>query len=128
MKKKTNQKFSLKKFLLLNIHEITLIFICLGVLVSHTLYVLQTKQFPEMDEQHYMDMAVQFYRIIHHPTQTAFLDMIRFLPFRQPGYSFIILPFLLIFGISHAYAIGLWVNGLLYITSICAVYFLGREF
>src|SRR5258708_29599703 len=117
-------KLLLQKYL----YEILLACLIFGVLLSHTLYVLQTRQYPEMDEQHYMYMAVGFFKLLQHPTLTTPIQMIQYLPFRQPGYSFIILPFLILFGIHHSYAWGLFVNGLLYGTTIIGIYFLGKEF
>lgn len=101
--------------------------IAVMILSSHTLYVFQTHQYPEMDEQHYMYMSVGFYKLLQHPTWQTPLAMITYLPFRQPGYPFLILPLLLLFGINHSYSLALWLNGLLFATTIIAIYFLGKE-
>ncbi len=98
------------------------------LLASHTAYILQTNQQPEMDEQHYMDMGSTFYRMLKSPTLTTPVDMLQHIPYRQPGYSLFFLPLLLIFGISYSYAIALFANGLFYIATIIGVYFLGKEF
>ncbi|HSW98154.1 MAG TPA: glycosyltransferase family 39 protein [Candidatus Saccharimonadales bacterium] len=102
--------------------------ISLIILISHTLYIFQTYQTPEMDEQHYMEMATGFYKLLQNPSTDTPVKMIEFIPFRQPGYSFIILPFLIVFGLDNSYKWGLWVNGLLYVTTILGVYFLAKEF
>src|SRR5690348_16776840 len=108
--------------------EIAVFLIAIFFLISHTLYVAYTHQYPEMDEQHYMDMAVQFYRMLQHPTLLTPIPMIQYIPFRQPGYSFLILPLLLVFGIHNSYFWGLWVNGVFYGITIVGVYFLAKEY
>lgn len=107
---------------------IAIVLLCLIIFISHTLYVLKTNQLPEMDEQHYMYMASGFYKILQHPALDSPIKMIELLPFRQPGYSLIILPFLLVFGLHDAYRIALWINGLLYVATIIGVYAIGKEF
>lgn len=115
-------------FIKKRIHILLLLVVCIIILTSHIIYVSQTRQYPEMDEQHYMHMAVQFYRLLQHPEWNTSLKIFQTLPFRQPGYSLLILPFLLIFGIEHSYQWALFVNGLLYVTTIVALYFLSREY
>ncbi len=102
--------------------------LCVFVLINHTLYIFQTHQFPEMDEQHYMYMATGYYKLLQHPSFDTPVKIIQYLPFRQPGYPFLILPFLLFFGLNNSYHWALWINGLLYIGTIVCIYFLTKEF
>ncbi len=81
-----------------------------------------------MDEQHYMEIASQSYLLLQHPKPNTIVEMMQIIPFRQPGYSFFILPFLLIFGLTHSYQIALLLNALFLCGSILGVYFLAREY
>ena len=118
----------MKKIFLKNWHMAILIFISLIILISHGLYVLETYQYPEMDEQHYMDMSVGAYRLLKNPTIQTPIDIIKLVPFRQSGYSLSILPFLLVFGIESSYKIALFLNGFYYIATIFAIYLIARYF
>lgn len=119
-------------FIFSNIHFLLVMLIVLVILVSHTLYVARTAQYPEMDEHLYVDYAVQFYRIFQTPSYDMFSRMNQYLvdhpPFRPPLYSLSITLLLLIFGLDNAYKLGLWVNGIFYATTIIALYFLARHF
>lgn len=109
-------------------HLVILFLLCAFLLTNHFLYIIQTHQYPEMDEQHYMEMSTQFYRLLQHPTSTTIIDIIRVIPFRQPGYSLFITPFLLLLGLEHSYRIALLINGLFYSGSMIGVYYLAREY
>ena len=92
-------------------------------------YGLRTYKVPEWDEQHYMRMATEFYRLIkYHLSLSTPYEMLQIVPFRQPGYPLLILPFLFLFGLSHSYFWGIFTNGLLYIATIFGIYFLARNF
>lgn len=92
-------------------------------------YAIRTYKVPEWDEQHYMRMATEFYRLIkYHLSINTPYEMLQVVPFRQPGYPLLILPFLFIFGLSKAYFWGIFTNGLLYVGSIFGIYFLSRNF
>jgi len=106
-----------------------LIILSIVLLASTVRYALRTYKVPEWDEQHYMRMATEFYRLIkYHLSFNTPYEMLQIVPFRQPGYPLLILPFLFIFGLSKAYFWGIFTNGLLYIASIFGIYFLASNF
>ena len=106
-----------------------LIVLSIVLLASAVRYGLRTYKIPEWDEQHYMRMATEFYRLIKNNLSfNTPYDMLQVVPFRQPGYPLLIVPFLLIFGLSNSYFWGIFTNGLLYITSIFGIYFIARNF
>lgn len=98
------------------------------LIISTVRYGLRTFKVPEWDEQHYMRMATEFYRLFKHPSLTTPYEMLQVVPFRQPGYPLLIVPFLLIFGLSNSYFWGIFTNGLLYVVSIFGIYFIARNF
>ena len=101
----------------------------LVLIASVVRYGLRTYKVPEWDEQHYMRMATEFYRLIKY--QLSFstpYEMLQIVPFRQPGYPLLIVPFLLIFGLSQSYLWGIFTNGLLYVATIFGIYFVARNF
>ncbi len=102
--------------------------LAIGFLASLVRYSLKTYAFPIWDEQHYMYMATQFYRLLQNPSSSTFYEMLQVLPFRQPGYSLLILPFLILFGLSNSYFWALFTNGLLYASSIFAIFFIARNY
>jgi len=95
-------------------------------LASIVRYGLRTYQIPTWDEQHYMRMSTEFYRLLHHPSLNTPHDMLQVVPFRQPGYPLLIVPFYFLFGLSNAYFWAQVANGLLYIASIFGIYFLSK--
>lgn len=121
-----------KRLLFNNWHIIALSLLCIAILLSHALYVLKTHQYPEMDEQLYMNMAVEYYRLLQNPSWDTIVKMNNYAvghpPFRPPIYSLSITAPLLIFGLENSYKIGLFINGLYYIVTIIALYFLARCF
>lgn len=99
------------------------------LLASTVRYGLRTYKVPEWDEQHYMRMATEFYRLIKNNLSfNTPYEMLQVVPFRQPGYPLLIVLFLLAFGLSNAYFWGIFTNGLLYIASILGIYFLSKNF
>lgn len=91
-------------------------------------YALRTYQVPEWDEQHYMYMVAGFYRLLDHPTLSTPYDMLQLVPVRQPGYPLMILPFVLVFGLSDSYFWGLVTNGLLYVATVWGTYFIAKNY
>ncbi len=119
----------MKKFLLNHKYFFLLIVLSVVLLASTIRYALRTYKVPEWDEQHYMRMATEFYRLIkYHLSFNTPYEMLQIVPFRQPGYPLLIVPFLFIFGLSKAYFWGIFTNGLLYIASIFGIYLLARNF
>ena len=122
MKKKTSKLFKFDKYLLI-LRVISVLF-----LASVVRYSLRTYQFPQWDEQHYMQMAAGYFRLFQNLSFSTPYEMLQLVPVRQPGYPLLILPFLLIFGLSNAYFWGLFTNGLLYIATTFGVYFIARNY
>lgn len=121
------------KRLLLNIKQnkylLLLTILSIALLASTIRYGLKTYKVPEWDEQHYMRMTTEFYRLIkYHLSFNTPYEMLQVVPFRQPGYPLLILPFLFVFGLSSSYFWGIFTNGLFYIASIFGIYFLARNF
>lgn len=85
-----------------------------------------------MDEHLYMDIAVGFYRILQHPTFQIFGQMNQYMvdhpPFRPPLYPLPMTFLFFIFGLQNSYKLGLLLNGLYYITTVLALYYLARCF
>lgn len=103
--------------------------LAVALMASVIRFGLRTYKVPEWDEQHYMRMATEFYRLVkYHLSFNTPYEMLQIVPVRQPGYPLLILPFLLAFGLSKAYFWGIFTNGLLYVTSIFGIYFLARNF
>src|SRR6185503_19100454 len=69
-----------------------------------------------------------YYRLLQHPTIMTPYEMLQIQPVKQPGYPLMILPFLLLFGLSNAYFWAIVTNGLLYIANIFGVYILAKHF
>lgn len=114
------------KYLVANRYIFLLAILSLGFLASLVRYSLRSFDIPIWDEQHYMYMAAGFYRLLQNPSTNTLYDMVHLLPVRQPGYPLLILPFLLVFGLSNSYFWGLFTNGLLYIASIFGIFLLAR--
>lgn len=112
-----------------NKYLVLLAIISVALLASVVRYGLRTWKIPEWDEQHYMRMATEFYRLIRYNfSLNTPHEMLQIVPFRQPGYPLLMLPFLLIFGLSKAYFWGIFTNGLLYIATIFGIYFVSNNF
>lgn len=99
-----------------------------GFLASVVRYGLRTYQIPVWDEQHYMRMATEFYRLLQNPTLSTPSDMLQVVPFRQPGYPLLMQPFLFFFGLSNSYFWAQITNGVLYVVSIFGIYFIARNY
>lgn len=105
--------------------------VLIGVLLfSHTLYVLETHQYPQggLDEPVYLDGALSMYDAIRSDGIGAWQRVLTTMVNRQPLYPLFMVPFLFIFGTWHLYKIGLLLNGLYYVITIISVYALGRRF
>jgi len=112
-----------------NKYVFLLTLLCVVILASVIRYGLRTYKVPEWDEQHYMRMSTEFYRLIkYHLSFNTPYEMLQIVPFRQPGYPLLILPFLFLFGLSNAYFWGIFTNSLLYIATIFGIYFVARNF
>lgn len=99
------------------------------LLISVVRYGLRTFKVPEWDEQHYMRMSTEFYRLIkYHLSINIPYEMLQVVPFRQLGYPLLIVPFFFVFGLSHAYFWGIFTNGLLYIATIFGIFFTAKNF
>lgn len=106
-----------------------LVTLSLILLASVIRYGVRTYKIPEWDEQHYMRMATEFYRLIKNNLSfNTPYEMLQVVPFRQPGYPLLIVPFLLAFGLSHSYFWGIFTNGLLYVGSIFGIYFIAKNY
>lgn len=81
-----------------------------------------------MDEQNYMDMVTGYYKILQHPSIDSPAKIIQYLPYRQPGYPLLVLPFILLFGLSYSYKIMLFANVFFYIGTLWAVYGIARNY
>ena len=120
--KKIIKKIKEKRyFILLSIFSVIL-------LASVVRYAWRTFQIPVWDEQHYMQMAAEFYRLLQNPTLNTPYEMMQVLPFRQPGYPLAITPFLLLFGLSNSYFWGIVTNGIFYVVTVIGIYFLAKQF
>lgn len=111
-----------------NRYIIFLSILAIGFLASLVRFALRTYDIPVWDEQHYMFMATQFYRLLQNPSFNTPYEMLQVLSFRQPGYPLLILPFLMVFGLSNSYFWALFTNGLLYVSSIFAIFFIARNY
>ncbi|HEX8931761.1 MAG TPA: hypothetical protein VF810_01250, partial [Patescibacteria group bacterium] len=109
-----------------NRYPILLTILSVFILAGVVRYALRSFQIPIWDEQHYMRMATEFYRMLHNPTWATPFDMLQIVPFRQPGYPLLIMPFYFLFGLSKAYFWAQVVNGLLYVATIWGIYLLTR--
>lgn len=107
--------------------ELWLFAFIIFMIVSHTAYVLISRQYPVWDENHYMMLAVGFYDLFHQNVAEILQKIWTFSDYRQPLYGFILSLPLFVFGTDHAYKIALFTNGLLYSVSIIGVYLLARQ-
>lgn len=115
-------------FIKLHIHIILLLCLILLITVSHSLYVLKTYQFPQWDENVYLEYGVRISQLLKHPSLNLWNDVLGITRFRQPLYpTFIAIP-LAIFGTAYAYKISLWINIIFYCLTIFGTYLLGKEF
>ncbi len=116
------------KFLKLHKYIFLLTIFSFGFLASVVRYGLRTYQIPVWDEQHYMRMATEFYRLLQNPTLSTPSDMLQVVPFRQPGYPLLMQPFLFFFGLSNSYFWAQITNGVLYVVSIFGIYFIAKNY
>ena len=115
-----------------NTNLILLLAICTTILLSHSLYVIKTQQYPKMDEHSYMELGVAYYRILKEPSLSSPSEIMRYTqdhpPFRQPFYPLLLSFSFLLFGIENSYKTAIWLNGVFYAVSIIGIYYLGKEF
>ena len=100
-----------------------LIVLSAALIASVIRYGLQSYKIPEWDEQHYMRMATEFYRLLKTPNPNTIDQMLSVVPFRQIGYPLLMQPFLMVFGLTNSYFWGIFTNSLLYVPQ-----FLGFSF
>lgn len=104
--------------------------LCTVILVSHSLYVIKTHQYPEggTDEHQYMEMAVIYYDFMKDPKTQKNKELFEVYKYRQPLYSIVLASIFLITGVQEAYKIALLANIIFYLASVISVYFLAKEF
>lgn len=107
---------------------IALFLLCFVLLVSHTLYVAKSIQYPEQDEHAYLGLALKYYDILKHPNLLSFQQILLVSEVRQPLYGLLLTIPLFIFGLGNLYTMSLWINWIFYTITIIAIYFLGIEF
>lgn len=95
--------------------------------ISHTAYVILSRQYPVWDENHYISLAIGFYDLFHRSAGEVIQKIWTFSDYRQPLYGYILSLPLFIFGTDNTYKIALLTNGLFYAASIIGVYLLARE-
>lgn len=111
-----------------NLYPFLLFLICTVLLISHTLYIRETRQYPEQDEHVYLSYAVEFYDIFKNPSNNILSDINQVNPSRQPFYGLILAIPLVIFGTSFTYKLVLWLNIIWYLLTIVGIYSLGKNF
>lgn len=129
--KKNKKNVSINdNFLKKRIYLFAVAFLCLVILISHTLYVIKTHQFPAagLDEHAYMQMGISYYDIIQHTSVQTFSQILEINKYRQPLYGIFLSIMFLFTGIENSYKIALWTNVIFYLLSIIGIYFLSREF
>ncbi len=102
--------------------------LCLIVLISHFLYVYITRQYPQEDEHSYLAIAIGFFDLFRSPKITIMQDMYALINYRQPLFSFILSIVFLFTGLTQAYKIALFTNGIFYCITIIGVYLLAKEY
>lgn len=125
MIKKPSQKL---RYINKHLYSFGLGLLLLVIFISHLLYVLKTRQYPEQDEHAYLDMSIKFYDILKHPSLDSFSQIIAVNKYRQPLYGLFLAMPLLIFGTAHTYKIALLFNYVFYALTIVGIYLLGKEF
>lgn len=111
-----------------NKEKVLLILLISTILISHFFYVYKTYQFPQWDENVYLQYSVDFLPILKHPTLNFWNDILSITKQRQPFYSLFISIPLLVLGTEATYKTALIVNGFFYAASILLTYLLAREF
>lgn len=117
-----------KAFIHTHLHLVILGFICLILLLSHTMYVLASRQYPEWDEHQYLSLATSYYDILRSPTIDFYKRILTVSSYRQPLYPLLLTCLLFLFGSEHFYTIALLFNGVLYVTTVFCVYILARKY
>jgi len=105
-----------------------LIFLISVVVASHILYVLKTYQYPQWDENVYLQHAVDFLPILKNPSLNFWQNILDITQHRQPFYPLFISIPLLFLGTTSAYKTALFLNGLFYAVTIFFTYLTARQF
>ncbi len=105
-----------------------LLILSIAYCMSTFRYSVKTYQIPVWDEQHYVKMAAEFYRLLLHPTWDTPAKLLEVMPIRQPLYPLLIVPLLFVFGLSNIYTLAIVVNALLAVFSSWAIYLIGKHF
>lgn len=119
---------AIKTFIAANIYSLLLISLIILVSISHTLYVLITYQYPQWDENVYLQYAVDFLPIFKKPSLSLWQNILSITQHRQPFYPLFISIPLLFLGTSFAYKTALLLNCLFYVTTILFTYLTARQF
>jgi 4-amino-4-deoxy-L-arabinose transferase-like glycosyltransferase len=98
------------------------------VLISHSVYAMVTRQYPQWDEHNYLSLAIKYYDIWRTPSWDIYPRMLAESGYLQPVYSSMIAFVLLLFGTTHTYLIALLLNAALFTTSVVGVFFLSKKF
>lgn len=117
-----------KKLILNNWHIFALGALISLVFTSHLLYVIKTYQFPQWDENVYLQYAVDFLPIFKKPSLSLWQNILSITQHRQPFYPLFISIPLLFLGTSFAYKTALLLNCLFYATTILFTYLTARQF
>ncbi|OGK29804.1 hypothetical protein A3F29_01900 [Candidatus Roizmanbacteria bacterium RIFCSPHIGHO2_12_FULL_33_9] len=128
MRSKLLSTLSIKKLSIRYIHILLLLCLIFFITASHILYVLKTYQYPQWDENVYLQYAVDYLPILKNPSPFFWGDILEITKHRQPFYPLFISIPLLFFGTAHAYKIALLMNGIFYAISILFTYLLARQF
>lgn len=115
-----------------SIYHVLIFLLCSFILISHALYVFETKQYPEWDEHRYVGAAIAFHKLFTTIDLNFFSRydtlLSNYLPSAPPLYPITITLSTLLFGTSQIFKISLFLNAFYYIATIISVYFIARKF
>src|SRR3989344_4914329 len=110
------------------IANVPLVLLCLVIFISHLFYVALPRQYPQWDEHHYLNLAVQYYDILRTNPGGWYEKILNATAYRQPVYPLMLTGLLFIFGTDYTYKHALLFNGVFYAATILCVYYLARSF
>ncbi|KKS90449.1 MAG: hypothetical protein UV63_C0001G0053 [Microgenomates group bacterium GW2011_GWC1_43_11] len=111
-----------------DIPTLFLTFICIGIFIGHMLYISKTRQYPQWDEHHYVGLSRTFYSLLRSPSPDLWARLMKASDYRQPLYPLISAIVLTITGPEQSYFVSLLVNGIYFIVTLLAIYFIVKEF
>lgn len=117
-----------QKRFFLNRYSFYLLCIITVVFLSHVLYVVKTRQYPQWDEHHYLSMAIKFYDIFQFPDFEIYKRVLDVSGSRQPLLGLLYALPIFIVGTHFTYKTALVLNGIFYIVSIVGVFFIARQY